>query len=584
MKTATKGMNFFEIRRRWRTIVDSARPSEAKIAVLSTFTADLLVPCLGVALEDAGIPSQVWTGPYNQIVQECLDQEGHTTRFAPDWVVVCPRLEELWSGLPLPWDGGCDYHRDALQLADACCDAAQRWSAGLVFVLPPVPEAQPLGLGDAGNRCGVAASATAVREALRQRLAGLPRVLIVDLEALIRRLGSVHAYKPAMLVYAHIPFSDELFMALGARIARLIRLARDGGRRVLVADADDTLWGGRLGEVGADGIELVDRGRGLAHRDFQAYLLDCAGAGLRLALMSPAPPAEVARALARPEMRLGRSHFAAVVAGSQGAAAKLEAVAEELEVGLEAMALLTASEDLSSEVGRTLPQVARLIMPDDAADWLRAVQESHLLDSLPPQPESAPPPDPGTETPLSLERFLASLRLEVNFVELGPDHAQRAVEMQEEIPEFNLAAVSRTPAEVADQLRRRSARIWEIRVRDRFDDYGTAGLCRSSVAGETLEVDTMVLNCRVFGKRVEACVVRELTATAEEEQLSGLRFRYRPTPRNQPALDFLKAIDGEGLREWEDGWELELPVAQAAEWARRRLSALDETILPGDMR
>ncbi len=553
-------------RMKWQQIAASERDAEVKVALLASFTIDMLEPYLGVALEEEGLPADVWVGPYNQILQECLTPGSRTEEYDPDYLVVCPRLEELWSGRPLPCtaEAEADYHHEALQLADVCVSASRRLSARLLFVLPPIPEELPLGVGDAGDVDGVVATATAVREALRRRLAGHLGVLLADLDVLVRRLGVERSYNPAMLVFGHIPFSDELFLALGFEIARLVGLRRGFGRRLAVLDADGVVWGGRLAELGAAEVDLAGGGPGLAHRQLQDHLLERRRRGLRLALVSPAAGEEVAAALARPEMRLRREHLDAVETGELTPDAQIRAATEKLGVALEEVIWLCAAETRCATVADALPDVAVVALPEDAARWRLALPTERALDRLPlPSPKAA-----SNAAGLNLEAFLASLELRVSFDPLEADAAQEVVDLQQKISEFNVAAAVRTAEEVAADLGNGAAEVLAVRVRDRFDDYGVAGLVRAERTEEALEVDTLLLNCRVLGKRVEAFLLERLAEDATSAGLARLRIRYRPTDRNAPALDWLRRVDSDAVEPWGDGWTLDVTTERAFAWAR----------------
>ena len=183
-------------RLRWPALSRSAEP-DVRVALLSTFTVDPLVPYLGTELAGEGIRADLWVAPFNQIERQCLEAESATAQFAPHIAVCVPRLEELWSGKDLPLAADpAGYGEDLRYLAQACVDAASRWDADLVFVLPPVPETRPAGVGDDGNDSGVLAAASAARESVRGLLAGRSRVHVVDAEAVLRTLGSRGAYRP----------------------------------------------------------------------------------------------------------------------------------------------------------------------------------------------------------------------------------------------------------------------------------------------------------------------------------------------------------------------------------------------------
>src|SRR5258708_7087039 len=124
-----------ETRRRWREISPTPRPSPLRVGLLASYTIDPRARCLGVLLEEAGHPAEIGIGPYNQIVQQCLDEASQTAAMGPDVVVVSPRFEEL-----------AGQAGDLLAVSDAAVAAARRWRARLGLVLPAL--AQPGWGGD----------------------------------------------------------------------------------------------------------------------------------------------------------------------------------------------------------------------------------------------------------------------------------------------------------------------------------------------------------------------------------------------------------------------------------------------------
>lgn len=190
-------------------------PDGPRIGIMASYTADSVVPYLAAALGGAYGRPDFHVAPYNQIIQECLDPDSGSARADLDVVVVAQRLEELEDGT---WITGLP------AVADVAREAAARWGATLVAVLPGLPAADPLGVAGDCWSDGRTAEAAAAREAMRTALADRPNVHLVDLEAVLRSLGAAKAHHPALYQYAKVPYRDEVYHHLGARIAHVLRL------------------------------------------------------------------------------------------------------------------------------------------------------------------------------------------------------------------------------------------------------------------------------------------------------------------------------------------------------------------------
>ncbi|SDG06569.1 hypothetical protein SAMN05216553_105161 [Lentzea fradiae] len=213
-----------DARIRWQEIARESAEPVVRVGLLASYTIDPLIPYVGVALHEAGLPVSFTAGPFNQIVQQCLDDTSVMAAARPDVLVVAPRFEELGEELDTA--------------VDAACAAARRWGSFLVVVLPAVPEDRPFGHLDDGRAAGVAATAHEVREPIRAELAGRPDAWVVDAEQAVRAVGTDKAHHAVMFKFAKIPYTEAVFAELGARVAGVLRAVYGVTPRVVVVDRD----------------------------------------------------------------------------------------------------------------------------------------------------------------------------------------------------------------------------------------------------------------------------------------------------------------------------------------------------------
>lgn len=549
-------MSLLQLRLRWRSLVRSDRSTQMRVAFLATFTANPLEPYLGVALEDAGLPAEIWVGPYNQIVQECLSEQSQTARFRPQVLIVWPRFEELWGGSPLPLsEGAADYSREAMELAEAAMTASKRWQATVIFVLPAIPEVRPLGVGDACNDAGVAASAARVREALRQRLAGQPGVLIADAEETVRAVGTERAYDWRLMISARIPFSEEAFNRIGQRIARLILLSLKPARKVVVVDADNTLWGGAVGEDGPHGIDLRDNDRGEAYRNFQSFLLELRRAGALLALCSKNDEADVWEAFARREMRLKKEHLSAWRINWQAKSANLREIAAELHLGLDSFVMIDDNSAEIAELQAALPELACVRMPEDPADWWRVMEDAGLFDRLPPtaadmnravQYQQERLRAAQSQAASSPEEYLSKLGIKVSIFAPAPTDVPRFAQLVAKTNQFNLNCRRRSDVELTQMCADAGYLIRLVQARDNFGDYGIVGAFAAKLDSDRADLDTFLLSCRAMGRGIEEAMIANLFNEASRAGIEKIFAAVEEHPRNEPARRFFAGIGCNG--------------------------------------
>jgi FkbH-like protein len=519
------------------------RTIDLRAYLLSTFTVNPLGPYLGSALAGSGFQPSIDIGPFDQIQQSLLfgDVGSHS-----DLVVVWARLEELWSGQWPLLDGDADAGAGALvEIGELCVRCAADQGVTVVVVLPAVPEYVPLGVGDAGNPFGVLASAHKAREDLRRTVSGSPGVLVFDAEAVVREIGSRNAADHRRMAAATIPYTEETFALVADRLARLVNLDRRGAKKVAVVDADNTLWGGVVGEEGAAGVDLSEQGPGMSYRSFQRYLLDLRRAGTILAVASKNNEADALEVFERREMALKVGDLAAWRINWDPKSANLIAMAEDLNLGTSSMVFIDDSAMERAEVEANVDGVTTLEMPEDPAGWLDSIVGSGALDRLPPtgsdlgRAESYAQETRRVQARKSTDigEFLRSLDLKVAIFEPATTDLGRLAQLVAKTNQFTLGGYRHTEAEVAALAGRSDVALRLVHAKDNFGDYGIIGaLIITGVGSKTASLDTFVLSCRAMGRGVEDSML----SAAVELSTGSLGVNVIETAKNRPLRSWLE--------------------------------------------
>lgn len=533
-------------------VAGSGQSEQVRVAMIASFPVQPVVSYLGTALEEFGLPAQIWIAP-RQPIQHPDAETAQGAPFQPNTLIVWLRLEEQWANRALPLtDDSSTWTDEALHTAEAMLEMAQRWHATLVFVLPAIPDIRPLGVGDAGTTKGVFATATLVREGLRRHLSSKHGVLLLDMEEIMRTIGSATACAARRTESRVVPYSDELFQLAGVRMARLIQLSRQSARKVIVVDADNTLWGGVIGEDGAEGIDLqADSLAGASFLAFQSFLLECRRAGVLLTLCSKNDEADVWKAFARPEMRLQKEHLAAWRIGWQAKSASIREIANELSLGVNSFVFIDDSPIELAEVQAALPDVACIRMPTDPSGWMQAVQRVGVLDRLPPTAEdlkraSQYEQERARKAALvaedSTEDYRARLGIKAHVFAPTMEHLPRLAQLVAKTNQFNLSGHRRTDAELADLLADEQYIIRLAEVQDRFGDYGIVGAYIARLHEAYAEIDTFLLSCRAMGRGVEEAMIATLFDEVAQRGIPHIRATVEVLPRNEPARTFFAQL------------------------------------------
>jgi len=407
-----------------------------------------------------------------------------------------------------------------------------------------------------------------MEDRLTAALAEIPGVYVVGTAELAALYPVKTVFDPVRDRLANVPYTPQLFTALGTAIARKMYALKKAPYKVVVFDADQTLWSGVCGEVGPQGVK-IDASR----RAIQEFLLQQHNAGMILCLCSKNNDADVAAVFVqRPEMVLRRDHLAGWRVNWKPKSENIQSLAGELRLGLGSFLFVDDDPVTCAEVQANCPEVLTLVLPPEpdgaaaflrnvwAFDQLKVTKEGEQRTRLYQQDHERRRLQMET---LSLADFLAGLGLKVHITSLAAQHLTRAAELTHRTNQFNLTTIRRSEAELQALCRPGGAECLVVSVKDRFGDYGLVGVMIFTVSPQVLMVDTFLLSCRALGRGVEHRMLARLGQLAAARGLSKVELPFVATTKNQPALDFLEGLAGATREARGHGWVFQVPVDQA---------------------
>ncbi|MFP4489325.1 MAG: condensation domain-containing protein, partial [Bacteroidales bacterium] len=128
--------------------------------------------------------------------------------------------------------------------------------------------------------------------------------------------------------------------------------------------------------------------------------------------------------------------------------------------------------------------------------------------------------------------------------------------------QFNFTTIRRDEGQMQELAENAAYDCFQVRVSDRFGEYGLTGVIIASKTGEYI-IDSFLLSCRVLGKGLEHELVRFLGTKARESGADHIVFRFRETAKNTPAKMFLDQSFSDYALAVEGGFDYRVPVSFA---------------------
>jgi FkbH-like protein len=394
--------------------------------------------------------------------------------------------------------------------------------------------------------------------------------VLLDVASLAETVGLAEWHDPVMWNLGKFPFSAELIPLYGDHVARIVAAIRGKSAKVLVLDLDNTVWGGVIGDDGLEGIQIAQGdARGEAHLAVQRLALDLRRRGIVLAVSSKNTDAVAREPFEKhSEMLLKLDHIAVFQANWNDKATNIQAIAEELSLGLDAMVFLDDNPVERGLVRKLLPQVSVPELPEDPAGYARTLGAAGYFEAIAFASEDLKRAgyyqDNAKRASLQkqvggVDAYLASLDMSITFQPFDATGRARIVQLINKSNQYNLTTRRYTDPEVTAAENDPEVFTLQVRLADIFGDNGMISvvICRPGEA-RTWEIDTWLMSCRVLGRRVEHMILRELLDHARAAGIEKLLGTYRPTEKNKLVIDHYSKLgftkigeDPSGLTRWE---------------------------------
>ncbi|MEU1475137.1 HAD-IIIC family phosphatase [Streptomyces sp. NPDC005760] len=525
-----------------------------RMALLGSTTMDSLPHLLTAVGVREGVLPRIRLSGFNQWRFEILAGAAELKEFEPGVVACLLDDSAVFEAVTDPLDvAELEERCQAFAEELAQWATAVRESLGGLLVLCTLP-LSPLRrdrITDYRSKARLDAVWNRMNAAVADLAAGQPATVVLSHSAIAAHAGTVFGGDRMRHVAAHV-FAPEFLKAYAEELVRVVRAGLGRAAKCLLLDLDNTLWGGVVGDDDIGGLKLGGAYPGTAHLELQALARDLMRQGVMLAVVSKNDDQIAREAVAtHPEMLLREDSFVRFRANWDPKPDNVRALADELNIGLDAMVFVDDNPVERGLMRRLLPEVATVEMPRDPARYaatLAARGDFNLLELTEEDRDR-------TElyrararraelesTAGNLEDYLRALGSELTVEPAGPLNTARIVQLFGKTNQFNLAGVRYSETEVAQRLAEGTGAFFGARLTDHYGDNGLiAALALREQDDGVWEIENFVLSCRVFSRNVEDALVGLVLRSARKYGARAVTARFRPTPKNARFAAFYPA-------------------------------------------
>jgi FkbH-like protein len=545
---------------------DASPLTPLKLGIISNATTGFIAPAIEASALRHGIALSVTQGNFNQPMQDALEARSVIHQAEPDLVLFALDYRALgFVASPGNREMAEESINAALGFIKSLRDGIKANSKAICIFQTLARPAEP----DFGSYDAVLAGTERwLIEHFNRALANLvaeSNDLLFDVASLAETVGLAAWHDAGLWHMAKQPFANAYIPLYADMLARVLAALRGKSRRALVLDLDNTVWGGIIGDDGIEGI-VIGQGNptGEAHLALQRHALSLRARGVVLAVSSKNTD-EIARApfQKHPEMALREEHIAVFQANWNDKATNIQAIAQELNLGLDAFVFLDDNPMERGLVRQMLPDVAVPELPTDPALYVATLRAAGYFEAVAFSDEDRKRADFYSQNARrvslqkqagDMESYLRSLAMVMTISPFNAVGRARISQLCNKSNQYNLTTHRYTEADIAAIETDPSCTHWQIRLEDIYGDNGMISviICRDA-GNRTWEIDTWLMSCRVLGRKVEDAALQHMLHTARAKGIERIVGVYVPTERNGLVVEHYDKLGFTLLEQKPDG-------------------------------
>jgi FkbH-like protein len=536
-------LSLAELLKQGRSVARDHCNAELRLGVLGDCATQHYSQCVAAALKLRGIWPEIYEAEFDSIQQETVERGGQLFQHAPKAVILfncVQKLEEQFARTA-EHDGFVER---------VLGEMSQVWdrllAAGIGTILQHnfcVPMFRPFGNFSVVSPHSLVDMVMRINAELAVLAQALGAIRIVDTEGQAAFVGKRQWLDERLWCQAKQALSPGFLPPLAKSVSDI--LAERLGRSVkcVVLDLDNTLWGGILGDVGYDGIEVGEVSNiGLVYHRFQNALLQVKQRGVILAICSKNDEANVRRVLAEhPDMVLREADFAKICANFGDKVSGIREIQQTLNISLDSMVFIDDSAFERDFVRTALPEIQVPDVPEDPSDLLAALAMWNLFEVGSYSPEDSSrtafyQADVNRQAlrdqAIDLPTYLRALNMVADIRQFDGFTTPRVCQLLQRSNQFNLTTIRYSEAELKAIAEAPDCDTFTLRLHDRLGDNGIVVAVIARAQGDDLRVDSWVMSCRVLGRRAEEATLDVIAGFARSRGCKRLLGEYRVTAKN----------------------------------------------------
>jgi FkbH-like protein len=544
--------NFFDLKKYLDS--DYSNLSGKRIALLSDTASQFMNQAIKANGIKDGLNLEIYESNYNQIEKELLIPSSGVYLFKPDIIIIAFSAEKLYlKYCATVHEGRRSFSDDMISLFSNMFENVNcKLKSSIIFF--NFHEVSPQVYGNYSNKLkdSFLYQVRKINYELMELATAQSNLFILDINFLVQLTGYTFVYDPKLHINADMVYSLNFMTYISNNVCAIILSIMGRGKKCLILDLDNTLWGGVIGDDGLENIQIGTLGIGKAFTNMQIWIRELKQRGILLVVCSKNNEETAKEPFnSHPEMILHLDDFALFIANWKSKADNIEYIQQTLNIGLDSMVFLDDSPVEREQVRNRYPEISVPELPSDPAEYLVYLNKLNLFETSSITEEDLVRTKQYKEEShrvqlkqafQSEEEFFENLEMFTVIESINELNLSRIVQLFLRTNQFNLRTIRYTGPEVMEKAENSEYLTFGFRLRDKFGDYGLVSAIIGRIIGDELFIENWVMSCRVLNRGFEKFIINHLVEEAKGKHVNKIAGEYLPRPKNKIVKDLYKNI------------------------------------------
>ena len=381
-------------------------------------------------------------------------------------------------------------------------------------------------------------------------------VFLFDLESKAYFLGYRNFFDPKQWHLSMFPFMANATEYISIEISKFCLSFLGLAHKLVILDADNTLWGGIIGEERITDIKIGDIYPGSLYKNFQNELKLLKQRGIILALCSKNNKADIEDAFIKLKfMPLNINDFVTIRANWKSKNENILSILKEINISANNALFIDDSPHEIELVSKSIEGITTCLLPKNPSDFINFLYNHGIFDNLNLSSEDL------NRTKMyeqehdrinlkdnsrNYQDYLQGLGINQSIKWANIDNLQRLSQLTQKTNQFNTTTLRLSEFEIEKYINSKKFLVLEIEVNDKFGNLGIVGflLAEKKEKDSILVVLNLLFSCRSLGRGIENATISLLKDYALKHNYKKIKLLYSKTKKNYLVIDFFNEILG----------------------------------------